>query len=182
MLQTLVAHAEMLNSEGLSGEETSALFVNGSLGFGKSHLLAALCCFLIRRGKTVIYIPDCHALVVNFLDYFRQALILTFVNDEERLEKVFVAPNIQDLMKLCTTGKDALYIIVDQMNCLDKATTNDHLLGERKQRASELIADLTFRNFFIYSASGNYKIELDSRLKQRDTMPLNCFGGLTKVF
>jgi len=41
-----------------------------------------------------IYIPDWHALAVNFLEYLRLALILAFVNDEERLEKVFVAPNI----------------------------------------------------------------------------------------
>ena len=65
------------------------------------------------------------------------------------------------------------------MNCLDKARTNDHLLGGRKQ---QLIVDLNFSNFFIYSASGGYEIELNNELKQRSTMPLNCFGGLTKVF
>jgi len=63
-------------------------------------------------------------------------------------------------MKLCTTGEDALYIIIDQMNCLDKGNANEHILAEGKQWASELIGDLTFRNYFIYSRSGHYEIEL----------------------
>jgi ABC-type cobalamin transport system ATPase subunit len=52
------------------------LYVSGPMGHGKSHLLAALVCFLIKEGKCVIYIPDCAALVMKPIVTLRAALLL----------------------------------------------------------------------------------------------------------
>lgn len=41
------------------------LFVYGTIGYGKSHILAAMTCFLIRQGKRVVYLPDCRAMIKN---------------------------------------------------------------------------------------------------------------------
>lgn len=39
------------------------LYLYGTLGYGKSYLLAAVVCFLIQRGMNVVYLPDCRALL-----------------------------------------------------------------------------------------------------------------------
>src|SRR6266550_4558324 len=45
------------NKNFLDGSET--LYLYGTSGSGKSHLLAALVYYLVREGKHVFYIPDC---------------------------------------------------------------------------------------------------------------------------
>jgi hypothetical protein len=45
------------------------LWLYGTQGYGKSHLLAALVCHLIARDERVIYIPDCRALLEDSVEY-----------------------------------------------------------------------------------------------------------------
>jgi len=42
-----------------------SLYVYGTSGPGKSHLLAALVCHLIREGKRIFYVPDCSRLLLE---------------------------------------------------------------------------------------------------------------------
>jgi chromosomal replication initiation ATPase DnaA len=39
----------------------SAVWLYGTQGYGKSHLLAALACYLAAQDERVVYIPDCQA-------------------------------------------------------------------------------------------------------------------------
>jgi DNA replication protein DnaC len=47
----------------LKGSES--LYLYGTSGSGKSHMLAALAYQLVREGKRVFYIPDCLRLVLD---------------------------------------------------------------------------------------------------------------------
>jgi hypothetical protein len=50
----------------------------GTIGYGKSHLLAALACYLISAGKRVVYIPDCRECAWSPVSYFRAAMLLAW--------------------------------------------------------------------------------------------------------
>ncbi|KAF8450160.1 hypothetical protein BGX38DRAFT_511381 [Terfezia claveryi] len=57
---------------------TRRYFLHGTLGAGKSHLLAALTCVLRKEGMRVVYLPDCRGLLDNPFQYLRHALRLAF--------------------------------------------------------------------------------------------------------
>jgi hypothetical protein len=48
--------------------------VYGTDGYGKFHILAALACLLVRQKETVVYLPDCRAMLREPLEYLRNAL------------------------------------------------------------------------------------------------------------
>lgn len=54
------------------------IFVHGTIGYGKSHILAAMVCYLLKSGKKVVYLPDCRGLYKNFKIYLRRALYISF--------------------------------------------------------------------------------------------------------
>ena len=39
------------------------IYVYGSMGYGKSHMLAALACLLVKQNERVIYFPDCRSML-----------------------------------------------------------------------------------------------------------------------
>jgi hypothetical protein len=50
----------------------------GTFGYGKSHLLATLACYLIAAGKRVVFIPDCQACVWKPVAYLQTAMLLAW--------------------------------------------------------------------------------------------------------
>ncbi|KAF8431713.1 hypothetical protein BGX38DRAFT_1177614 [Terfezia claveryi] len=51
-------------------------YLHGTQGSGKSHILAALTCLLMKKGHRVVYIPDCRALILDLFRYLQFSLIL----------------------------------------------------------------------------------------------------------
>ncbi|KAF8458180.1 hypothetical protein BGX38DRAFT_651101 [Terfezia claveryi] len=73
------------------------LHFHGSLGAGKSYLIAAMVCLLKKEGRTVVYLPDCYELLLSEPPslYVVNALCLTFHSD----------PNLRsDIRKLAHTA------------------------------------------------------------------------------
>jgi DNA replication protein DnaC len=58
--------------------QRQAVYVYGGKGYGKSYILAALACLLVRTGTRVVYIPDCRAWLLNPLSYLRSCHRLRF--------------------------------------------------------------------------------------------------------
>jgi hypothetical protein len=54
--------------------------VYGTDGYGKFHILAALACLLVRQKETVVYLPDCRAMLREPLEYLRNALLFAFAD------------------------------------------------------------------------------------------------------
>jgi len=44
--------------------KTRRYLLHGTLGAGKSHLLAVLTCVLRKEGMRVVYLPDCRRLSI----------------------------------------------------------------------------------------------------------------------
>ena len=88
---------ELLNS--LDDEEwginRSALWVYGTKGYGKSHILAALICYLSAKGMRVIYIPDCRECIKDPVEYFRTAMLFAWA-DDNKMQKLIITLDTLD--------------------------------------------------------------------------------------
>ena len=69
-------------------QHRQAIYVYGGKGLGKSYILAALACLLVRQGARVVYLPDCRAMLLDPLIYLQTALIFAFLNSAIHLEDI----------------------------------------------------------------------------------------------
>jgi hypothetical protein len=58
------------------------LCIDGTFGSGKSFILAALACLLLRKGCRVVYFPDCQAFLEAPVFYALHSLLQAFAGDE----------------------------------------------------------------------------------------------------
>ena len=91
------------------------LYLYGSSGSGKSHLLAALVCWFIKNQKRVVYIPDCAELVGAgaALTVFKKALRFCYNDDGVTLQ------TINDFLEFWGLAPQII-LAVDQLNALDR--------------------------------------------------------------
>lgn len=61
----------------------SQLSVYGTVGNGKSYMLAALVCLLTHFGDRVVYLPDCRAFLLDLVEYVKMAMVLPFVAGDQ---------------------------------------------------------------------------------------------------
>ncbi|CAG8834424.1 11663_t:CDS:2, partial [Gigaspora margarita] len=143
------------------------MFIYGTVGYGKSHILTAIACFLIRNGRRVVYLPDCRKLAVDPMEYIKSALFLTYVDDDARTSEINACENELD---------ETLYFIVDQMNTLDDC--NDTGINpEKKQQVKESIDKLCWNHFYIKSSSANNHAVLHLKQKQTNEKKITLYGG-----
>jgi len=155
------------------------LMVYGTIGFGKSHLLAVLALYLIRKGKKTVYLPDCRELCNNALKYLKSSLFLTFANNVDLLKELWFAETCE---KLCDViqGEEDIYIIADQYNALDEES-KDGILLETKIIAKKTLINFAFGRYFIKSASANNFSAKMMQGKQLSEEKMLCYGGFNKV-
>ncbi|PVF91149.1 hypothetical protein CPB86DRAFT_878666 [Serendipita vermifera] len=128
------------------------VYLDGSTGTGKSHLLAALAVRLIKEGNAVIYIPDCGDLVHCFEERLRATLCFAFYNNPVAYKAVESASGIEELLKLSKRIKNK-YIIIDHFNSLvTKSGDSDR---DSKEMAWKCLWALSTAQRYIYSASPN---------------------------
>ena len=74
----------------MNPEQNRRLHFHGSLGTGKSYLIAAMVCLLKKEGRTVVYIPDCYELLLSEPPslYVLKALTLTFKSDPNLVSEI----------------------------------------------------------------------------------------------
>ncbi|RHZ58596.1 hypothetical protein Glove_372g93 [Diversispora epigaea] len=154
------------------------MFIYGTVGYGKSHILAAIACFLFRSGKRVVYLPDCREMVVNEIDYIKSALFLTYVDDDTKTTKIDACKSFNQIIKFCRELGETLYFIVDQMNALDYC--NDTGINpEKKRQVKEGIDKLCVDHFYIKSSSANNYAALLMQ-KQTNEKKITLYGGFDK--
>jgi type IV secretory pathway ATPase VirB11/archaellum biosynthesis ATPase len=100
------------------------LYLYGSAGSGKSHILAALAFQLIREGKRVAYIPDCRELLTNPENVLRVVLLNAFPDEMLAIKS---APDPKSLLNFWDQ-RVGHYLIVDQMNALEVDSETDEYL------------------------------------------------------
>jgi hypothetical protein len=156
------------------------LFVYGTVGYGKSHILSAIACFLFRTGRRVVYIPDCRQLAVDPTKYVKYALFLTYNDDDTKIREINACEDFCQIIDFCESLDETLYFIVDQMNALDEEDKTGVSL-EIKQQIRRDIDKMVDNHFYIMSSSANNKSMLYLMPKQTGELKVKLFGGFDEV-
>jgi energy-coupling factor transporter ATP-binding protein EcfA2 len=153
------------------------IYLYGSSGSGKSHLLAALACQLIREGARVVYIPDCGDLLYDFAEVIQNALRCAFF-DSPLLVNIESALSIDALVEFWKAQED--YFIIDQLNALELGGRT-HALDEKKKEVTGWLNKMILHHQYIFSASANETSNQLADMKQSKITVFRINGGMTEV-
>jgi len=160
------------------------LYLNGTLGYGKSHFMCAIAFWLLKDGERVVYLPEAKGLIRAEVQYIRHAFRLTFADDEEILGEVELCKSKEDFealaMKLAGSGI-RIYFLLDQANAFDDESGVSGAQTSVRREKLDWIDRVTSEHFLILSASGNYQKAAIARQKVENVTKLDFFGGLDKV-
>ena len=138
-----------------------AIYVFGTGGYSKSHILATLACLLIHSNERVVYLPDCRAMFSQPLLYLRNALLFAFAGSEfcDYGRRIWECQNIEALGDFCQQyecegGK--LCFIIDQQNALYlDPEGQDAITDEEKSALGSLLRRVACGHVGIWGASAN---------------------------
>jgi len=168
-------------------------FFHGTLGAGKSHLLAALACLLMREGRIVVYVPDCSELLADPKEYFRTALEFAYDSREYarsylkalRREVVMEHIALERLSDFCnkTLEKDTAFFIVDQANAFDDDTVpgSHRFSNKKKKQIRNLLDASSAKHLKLESSTANYKHAWTDLLRETSERRIGLYRGLDEV-
>ena len=168
----------------LSFFQRRLFFLHGTLGAGKSHMLAALVCLLSKEGKKVVYLPDCRALLRHPFRYLQLALLRTFHDDPEASNSLMHYNTEDGLVLFCdTVAEDVrLYFIIDQLNALDvQDGAMDHNNNSKKASVRNTLDKITMLHLRICSSTGNYMNSRHDSTRQTGEQTMRVYTGLNNV-
>src|SRR5215813_2130876 len=93
--------------------------VVGTIGYGKSHILAAMACYWLKKGEPVVYVPDCQELLEDPINYLKPAFYLTFHNNQQAQREIAQCNTLEEIKDFCNRSPMQFYFIMDQWNALD---------------------------------------------------------------
>jgi hypothetical protein len=158
------------------------LYIQGTMGYGKSHILAVLAGLLSRTGKRTIYLPDCRELLVDFMPYMQSALLCAFadpLSSDER-DEIRALKSQDDIIAFCRNHLSA-YFIIDQMNALDEDPNMDTVGNNQKAAAQIFLDRLTNGHYRITSTSAGHKAAVHMSKNQTGDKKLALMGGMSEV-
>ena len=161
---------QVLNEVRNSGNH-SALWLYGTQGYGKSHMLAALVCYLAARGERVVYIPTCRTLLADPVSYVRAAMLFTWAGDGATSEIINL--NDQDDITAFLRSQPDVIFVIDQMNAFDGSAGGKDVY--------DWIMKFTFGKKSVFSCSANYSTYLERSNKESQDRVLRVYGGLSRV-
>jgi len=144
--------------------------LHGTQGYGKSHLLATLVCYLAAQDERVVYIPDCRALVKNPVGYLRSAMLFAWADDITTQKKIMTLTTEKEIEDFLQSQENVLFVI-DQMNALKRSMTNMQQWLDR----------LTSCHIAVLSSSANHTDYLEQSHKENQESVLYVYGGLNPV-
>lgn len=158
----------------------------GTIGYGKSHLLAALACYLIATGKRVVYLPDCRDCAWNPVTYIRAAMLLTWGGpDDSVIRESITALNTMKSISNFFGRQSNVLFIVDQLNSLEKDANKDPfkdtLSDEMKDHTYGWIMKCVSRHKYIFSASANNQNRGWRQGRVNNTDEILVYNGFSAV-
>ena len=164
----------------------AGLWLFGTIGYGKSHLLAALVCYLSVTGYRVVYIPDCRACLENPFGYVQAAMALCWAGSPSLLAEIMALKTRDDISRFFArqpAGVKPIIFVIDQMNALEPASpaSAESARNGEKIGLESWLKECSSWHKRVYSSSANYTSYLESLKKQMNLIRVNAFGGLTPV-
>jgi hypothetical protein len=157
----------------------STVWLYGTQGYGKSHLLAVLVCYLAAQDERVVYIPDCREWLRNPVRYIKKAMLFAWADDITTQEEIKTLVTETDIDTFFERQKNVL-VISDQLNAL---TGSDCSSEEMNRRASlhGWLMSLTSDHTAVFSSSANYREFIKQADQQSSHRLVRVYGGLKRV-
>ena len=83
----------------------STVWLYGTQGYGKSHLLAALVCYLAAQDERVVYIPDCRALLEDPVEYLQAAMLFAWADDIAIQKTIMTLNTLEEIKEFFKSQK-----------------------------------------------------------------------------
>jgi hypothetical protein len=162
------------------GYDRTALWVYGTKGYGKSHLLAALAYYLSAKKERVVYIPDCRECLKEPISYFQAALLFAWADDNHMQRQIMRLNTLEEMYRFFKRHKNIIFII-DQMNAL--AETDKDITRSAKMKGDLRVWIDKFKSGHkaFFSISANYQAYLQQSQKETTEDTMHVYGGLTAV-
>jgi hypothetical protein len=164
----------------INDRRCTTLTLYGTRGYGKSHLLAALVCYLAARGERVVYIPDCRNFIENPVDDMISAMLFAWADDESKQQKIMALDTQDDIYQFFRSQKNIIFV-ADQTNSFEDEEGDN---GETKKEKAEVhrwLRRCRARHKAILSSSANNHLILSGALRQSNTEIMYVYGGLAAV-
>jgi len=140
-----------------------------------------MACLLLRKGRKIVFLPDCKMMLHDPVDYFRSALLLTYAAEPAVQAQVACLGTVEGVISFCKRHHDLTYII-DQFNALEQDMKKDDAETlEKKAIARRLIDHATFDRALVKAASANNFTARVIHDKQLNMNIQTLFGGMTQV-
>jgi hypothetical protein len=176
--------AELLDKvDALCGDiQHSSLTLYGTRGYGKSHLLAALVCYLAAGEEKVVYIPDCGELVEGSVRYMIAAMLFAWADDMEVQGTIMTLNTRDDISEFFRAHPKAMFV-VDQLNALERKSRDNKAIANKKAVVHSWLYDLKadYKTKSILSSSANNHSILNETSSQSSNKTMYVYGGLTPV-
>jgi Bacterial dnaA protein len=157
----------------------STLWLYGTQGYGKSHLLAALVCYLAAQDERVVYIPNCREWLRDPVGYLKDAMLFAWADDittQEEIETLKTEKEIEDFFR----DQDNVLVVGDQLNAL---TESNSPIEEMKDRAKlyRWLMRFTSEHKAVFGSSATYSEFLERSKKRTSNWVVCAYGGLERV-
>jgi hypothetical protein len=166
-----------------NNRNSNTLWVYGTKGYGKSHLLAALACYLTAQGERVVYVPDCRELLeYNPVANFLAAILFAWADDDTARNQIITLDSQESILHFFENyyQQKAIFIL-DQMNGFAEEAEDGPQACIEKEKIHAWLARCRGWCKAIYSCSANYRSLLYKTQRQNTIMEMNLQGGFTKV-
>jgi len=160
---------------------SDGLWLHGTYGYGKSHILAALVCYLIAAGERVIYLPDCSNFAAAPFEYVQRAILLAWADDETKTGEIMRLESMNDVSRFLRGTIDCLFVF-DQVDALAESEGMDDRVAGKRRSVLECLEGWAALNICIFGASARYYHTRFGAASEHSANPgLYVFGGLTAV-
>jgi hypothetical protein len=152
-----------------------SLWVYGTSGYGKSHLLAALVCYLAALGERVIYLPSPHLCIGDPIRSLQTAMLFAWT--DEAIQDEIITLDTRKKIKVFLGKQKKFIFVIDQMNELTKAKDE----SDDKAKLRTLIQALVSGRTTVFSTSANYQEYLNRQTSETNDRTMRVYGGFTLV-
>jgi len=158
----------------------SVCWLYGTQGYGKSHLLAALVCYLAAQDERIIYLPTCPSFLSNPVPYFQAAMLFAWANDLATQKKIMTL-NTRDKIDEFFEYKTNVIFVVDKLHAFK--SDNPEEAAERATLRCWL-DHFTLDYKAVFSSSpncANCTYNFERFTKGSVIKVARVYGGLTRV-
>jgi hypothetical protein len=149
----------------------TSLWIYGTKGYGKSHLLAALVCYLIAQEERIVFIPDYREYAKRPVAYIQAAMLFTWADDKAIVDEIITLDTMEKIQAFFDRHRNAIFFIGQV----------DGFAEMEKREIKKWLDSLRAWHKAILSTSANYQSYLQTAPQQSTDRTIYLYGGFTEV-